>query len=217
MTGSETGYTPRLLRPTWAQLVAATVLGVAAALLAGIWLDGYVAALLGIGVGELVFVTLSMLTLWPMDAAATERNVGREDLSPIFDEVLVAIVAALAVVSVLIVQQSGNTALGAVLTLVGVFGAWACIHQTYAVHYAYEYYLDDNGGIDFHSKSPPCFADFLYLSYAVGMTYGSTDPELNDTRIRKILLRHAAVSFLFGMVILAVAINLVAGVLGIGG
>lgn len=49
------------------------------------------------------------------------------------------------------------------------------------------------------------------------MTYGSTDPELNDTRIRKILLRHAAVSFLFGMVILAVAINLVAGVLGIGG
>lgn len=136
MTGSETGYTPRLLRPTWAQLVAATVLGVAAALLAGIWLDGYVAALLGISVGELVFVTLSMLTLWPMDAAATERNVGREDLSPIFDEVLVAIVAALAVVSVLIVQQSGNTALGAVLTLVGVFGAWACIHQTYAVHYA---------------------------------------------------------------------------------
>lgn len=68
--------------------------------------------------------------------AATERNVGREDPSPIFDEVLVAIVAALAVVSVLVVQQSGNTALGAVLTLVGVFGAWACIHQTYAVHYA---------------------------------------------------------------------------------
>jgi uncharacterized membrane protein len=58
---------------------------------------------------------------------------------------------------------------------------------------------------------PPRYADFAYLAFTIGMTFQVSDTDLKTTEIRATALRHALLSYLFGSVILAATINLIAG------
>jgi uncharacterized membrane protein len=49
------------------------------------------------------------------------------------------------------------------------------------------------------------------VAFTVGMTYQVSDTEIGLTSIRAAVLRHALVSYLLGAVVLAVTINLIAG------
>jgi uncharacterized membrane protein len=57
----------------------------------------------------------------------------------------------------------------------------------------------------------PDYQDFAYLSFTVGMTFQVSDTQVTSRRIRRTLLRHALLSYLVGSVIVAVTINVVAG------
>jgi uncharacterized membrane protein len=79
------------------------------------------------------------------------------------------------------------------------------------LRYAHEYYTQPVGGIDFKSGDyEPDYRDFAYLAFTVGMTYQVSDTELNRREIRHTLLRHALLSYLFGAVILALLVNVIA-------
>jgi uncharacterized membrane protein len=79
------------------------------------------------------------------------------------------------------------------------------------LRYAVLYYSGSIGGIDFNQKDPPRFADFAYLAFTLGMTYQVSDTNLQSAQIRAAALRHGLLSFVFGSMILATTVNLVAG------
>jgi uncharacterized membrane protein len=81
------------------------------------------------------------------------------------------------------------------------------------LRYARLYYADPVGGVDFNEDVRPDFSDFAYLAFTIGMTYQVSDTDLTNRRIRRTALRHALLSFLFGTVIVAMTINIVAGLL----
>jgi len=55
------------------------------------------------------------------------------------------------------------------------------------------------------------WSDFAYLAFTIGMTFQVSDTDLQTSALRRIALRHMLVSYLFGAVIIAVTINLLAG------
>ena len=57
----------------------------------------------------------------------------------------------------------------------------------------------------------PDYLDFAYVAFTVGMCYQISDTALLTAPFRRTLLRHALLSYLFGAVIVAVVINVVAG------
>jgi uncharacterized membrane protein len=57
----------------------------------------------------------------------------------------------------------------------------------------------------------PSYRDFAYLAMTIGMTFQVSDTDLKSTAMRATALRHALLSYLFGSLILAAAVNLVAG------
>ena len=75
------------------------------------------------------------------------------------------------------------------------------------------YYDLPVGGIDYNDDDPPDYRDFAYLALTIGMTYQVSDTDLTARPIRRAALRHALLSFLFGSVIVAVTINIVASLL----
>ncbi len=89
--------------------------------------------------------------------------------------------------------------------------SWAVVHTVYALRYARLYYWGTDGGADFHEDALPAFSDFAYLAFTVAMTFQVSDTELNDKEFRRAVLRHSLLSYLFGAVILALVINVVAG------
>lgn len=59
--------------------------------------------------------------------------------------------------------------------------------------------------------APPDDRDFAYVALTLGMTFQVSDTELQNSDIRATALRHALLSYVFGAVILAAAVNLIAG------
>jgi uncharacterized membrane protein len=153
---------------------------------------------------------------WPQDPAGTERLAEEESRSRSTDTgVLLATVASLVAIAVALVQSSSRNDTGAVaavlLSVVSVVLSWALVNTVFVLKYARLYYVDepDAGGIDFKQHQPPAYSDFAYLAFTVGMTFGTTETEPTQTRIRRVVLGHALMSFLFGTGVIAVAVNLV--------
>jgi len=91
--------------------------------------------------------------------------------------------------------------------------AWLAVHTVFTLRYAQLYYADEPGGINFHEEDPPNYGDFAYLAFTLGMTFQTSDPEFNAKVIRRTALQHSLISYLFGAVILALVINIVASLL----
>jgi uncharacterized membrane protein len=78
------------------------------------------------------------------------------------------------------------------------------------LNYARQYYGGLVGGIDFGSERP-AYADFAYLAFTVGMTFQVSDTVLQSPALRRSVLKHALLSYVFGVAIIAATINLLAG------
>jgi uncharacterized membrane protein len=196
-------------------MLVAVVLGVAVALAVGNTV-GWRFALAGWVVTAGVYVVWTQLILRGMDAEQTRRWVTREDPTRwVADVVIVsASLASLGGVGYVVAagSRSGGGAIeGAGVGILTVAAPWFAVHTLFTVHYARLYYSDDSGGINFHDPEPPRFRDFAYVAFTVGMTYQVSDTEIGLTSIRTTVLRHALLSYLLGAVVLAVTINLIAG------
>lgn len=204
----------RPLRSALARLVTAVLVGLVVALGLAALLPTAFAVMIAIAVAETVFALSGVLVLWPLDAERTRSAARRQDLGPVADELLQAVVAVAGLAGIIGLLVMGGTRadpLPAAVALLGVFMSWAALHVVYATRYAFLYYdVDHPGGIDFGSgEQAPSYRDFFYVSFAVGMTYGVTDSGVTSTAMRVVVLRHGILSFVFGTVILATAINLV--------
>ena len=62
-----------------------------------------------------------------------------------------------------------------------------------------------------NARLEPRYRDFAYVAFTVGMTYQVSDTEITSKAIRTAVLRHALLSYLFGTVIIAITINVIAG------
>jgi uncharacterized membrane protein len=96
-------------------------------------------------------------------------------------------------------------------SVIDVVLAWALVNTVFALKYARMYYRGepDRAGINFKEDQPPCYADFAYMAFTVGMSFAVSETEPDSTAIRKVALGHALLSYAFGTGVLAVAINLV--------
>ena len=164
-----------------------------------------------------VYLVWTWLVIWPMDEQMTAQHANREDPTRAGSDIvlLAASVASLATVAYVLVQASSSSGLAkGLLAGVGILSvilSWALVHTIYTLRYALLYYTSPVGGVDFKEPSRPAYADFAYLSLTLGMTFQVSDTDLNTRRFRKTALRHALLSYLFGTIIVATTINLIAG------
>jgi uncharacterized membrane protein len=165
----------------------------------------------------LTYVGWVLRAVWHLDAGQTARHAEREDPTRAGSDLilLLASVVSLAGVGVVIVHAGPKGALSQGLQVgfgvASVVVSWAVIHTVYMLRYARIYYTGPDGGANFHQEEPPRYSDFAYLAFTIGMTFQVSDTELNATAFRRNVLRHSLLSYLFGTVIVALTINLVAG------
>lgn len=162
----------------------------------------------------LIFLGVTWWTVGGMDAAATAAHATREDPTEGVSSIILtmASVASLGGVAVLIAGSSqGSKSLEATLAVSSVALAWFLVHTLYTLKYAALYYTGKDGGVDFNQESNPDYGDFAYLAFTLGMTYQVSDTSITSRVIRHAALRHGLLSYLFGAVVLASIVNLVAG------
>jgi uncharacterized membrane protein len=180
-----------------------------------------VAAAAGWDAAALTFLAVVWIAIYPKDADETRMLARAEDFSrPVADLVLLsASVASLGAVAFVLVK-AGHSASDRwtliALAVATVALAWASVHTVYVLRYAGLYYEPHDPPIvvvDFNGEAGPDYHDFAYLAVTIGMTYQVSDTTLKTQEVRRTALRHALLSYLFGTVIVAVTINVVATLL----
>ncbi|MCZ9881877.1 DUF1345 domain-containing protein [Arthrobacter sp. B2a2-09] len=211
-------YGSRVYRAS-TRLVVMVVLGVAA----GIGTAAAGAPALGPAVGWGVASSVYLVMVWAvigrMDAEHTALHATRQDPSRTVSNVLVLVagVASIGAVAVMLLEvgsvQGSERDLIVLLALVVLAVSGLLVHTLYTLRYAHIYYEGVDGGIGFNQERPPCYVDFAYLAFTIGMTFQVSDTDLQTSDIRGIALRQALLSYLFGVVVLATTINLVSGLI----
>jgi uncharacterized membrane protein len=178
------------------------------------------ALLVGWDAAAIVYLALVWSTIWRLDGFETKRLAASEDASRTAAEafLLAAGVASLVAVAFVLAEAGRAAPLGrgmlAALAVTSVVFSWATVHTIFTLRYARLYYAPPVGGIGFPEDDLPDYADFVYLAFTIGMTFQVSDTDLTNRPIRRTALHHALLSYLFGSVVLAVTVSLVAALLG---
>jgi len=103
-----------------------------------------------------------------------------------------------------------------VLVVATILSAWTFTHVMFALHYAGAYYEPtDNGGIcgglKFPAKDEPDWPEFVYQAFVIGCAFATADVNVTTTPMRRIVIAHGAFAFFFNTVIVALTINIAAG------
>jgi uncharacterized membrane protein len=209
---------PDRATPASVQLTVMGLIGLCTGAVFGVLVSPRLAPLFGWDVAALTYLVLAWRALWPMDAERTAQLAIQEDPNRAVRDVLLltACVASLVAVGVIMSGARGEPAgpsrdLYSGFGMVSVLLSWLVVHTVYTTRYARIYYTGPDGGIDFHQPQPPCYADFAYVAFTVGATFQVSDTDLSSHEMRKTVLRHMLVSYLFGAIIIAATVNLVAG------
>lgn len=175
-----------------------------------------VAVLLGWCVAAWLFVTWTVARLAGMDGDATQAHARAEDDSRGVTDLilLIAALSSLAGIGLVLVEASSadgwQRGVMIALTVVAVAGAWAVVQTVFTLRYAHCYYAEQ-GGVDFNEEGMADYHDFTYLAVTVGMTFQVSDTDITSKSIRRLVTRHALISYVFGAVLIAMTINIVAG------
>jgi uncharacterized membrane protein len=183
--------------------------------------EWFYASSVGWDVAAVIFLGWTWLAIAAMDSATTETHATLEDPTKRATQaiVLAASVGSLVGVALLLVKTRNTT--GAAEVVVAALGvasialSWFVVHTLFTLRYALLYYDPDEGGtagtvggIDFGQSGPPCYSDFAYLAFTIGMTFQVSDTQVETRELRRTVLCHAFLSYLFGSLILAGTVNL---------
>lgn len=212
-----------------AQLLVATVAGVLAGRAASaLGADGGAQQwLLGWDVGVLVYLALvARLAQRATPAMMRHRARLADNGRPAILALVLACVGASLVAVVVTLrharaQHHGAGALDVALVLATVALSWLMLHTVFALHYAHVYYGDDDGpggaeergGLKFPGGGAPDYWDFVYMACIVGAAAQTADVAYTSRRMRRLGTLHAVLAFGFNTGVLALMVNVAAGLL----
>jgi uncharacterized membrane protein len=170
------------------------------------------------------YIATSIVVLLTRTVGQIREFARREDGSRIFVffMILLSSLASMVMVLLLIISRDKATTERGIFLPAAIGGmllSWMMVHIMFAFHYAHRYYDDDEeagpqkhaGGLNFPEEKKPDYPDFLYFSFVVGMTFQVSDVEITSRRIRRIVLAHGLLSFLLNTFVVALTINIIAG------
>ena len=133
--------------------------------------------------------------------------------------IVAAIASIIAIAAELSLAKSEHGLLKAVriaLAFLTVAGSWFFVQLVFALHYAHEYYGEDDGGdrrggLNFPDDDQPDYWDFVHFAAIIGVAAQTADVAFTTKSLRRTGTVHGMVAFVFNTVVLALTINLLAG------
>jgi len=184
-------------------------------------MEGMTRIMIGWDIFSLCMIIISLVLFLSMRPREIRVLAKREDAGRIvvFLIVLITTMGSLVGILVLLGNKQGwilNKSLETAIYITGVFFSWILLHAIFTYRYALLYYGDHPTNPDEHSvglQIPnelwPDYMDFAYFSFVIGMTFQVSDIEITSRPIRRLVLLHGLLSFIFNTVIVALTINAV--------
>lgn len=198
------------------RLAAMLAAGILAGGLAGSYWSWTYAPSVGWAAACVTYLVWVWSVIGGLSPAATAAHAVREDTGRAASDVLIlaATLASFGGVALILLDAGDADGLlkaGIIgVALGGIILSWCLVQTLFTLRYTFLYYRDHDG-VDFNQASSPAYRDFAYMAFTIGMTFQVSDTDLKTAAVRATVLRHALLSYLFGTIVLATTINLVAG------
>lgn len=148
-----------------------------------------------------------------MRRAACRNDANRLVLLMMTGAVMLVILTAVASE---LMQKDAATPWSIALIVATLGLAWIFSNVIYTLHYAHLFYTakeagGDAAGLNFPDTPEPDYWDFVYFSFCLGMTFQTSDVEVTESRIRRVVTLHCLEAFVFNLGIVAFTINVLGG------
>jgi uncharacterized membrane protein len=172
--------------------------------------------------GVVLFIALILFWMTRLTAAQICTKYIEEDESAPFILILVVVAAVASLFAIVEplatikqvsgAQRSAHFALAA-LTLID---SWLLVPMIFTTHYADMFYSAsaEDRPLRFPNTPEPVFWDFAYFSFTIAAACQTADVSTAHASVRRVVLAHTLISFLFNASILGFAINVTAGLIG---
>jgi uncharacterized membrane protein len=103
-----------------------------------------------------------------------------------------------------------------ILAAVTLANSWLLVPTMFTTHYADMFYstAETDRPLSFPETKMPVFGDFAYFSFTIAAACQTADVLTTRVSIRRVVIAHELISFLFNASILGFAINVTAGLIG---
>jgi len=195
--------------------------------LVGAWLipagDTVQHILAGWNLGVWLYLLLVLYLTWDAspDRVRKVARVEDENAGMVLFTVCIAAIASLAAVTLQLVSSKGlqGTALALHYLYTGltVAGSWLLIGCIFSLHYARLFYTGHNHEPPLRfadGERNPDYWDFHYFSFTISVAVQTSDVGVAGRQLRRVVLAHSLVGFVFNTAILGFTINIAAGLLG---
>jgi uncharacterized membrane protein len=175
--------------------------------------------LIGWDVGVLIYlVAAAVMMTQCASAPAMQSNAAAQDEGG-FAVLTLSVAAAVASLGAILAElatierTSPNYGLYLALAIGTVVLSWAFTHTIFALHYAHGFYGGHlrRSGLKFPGDSQPDYWDFIYFAFVIGMTFQVSDVAVTHKSMRRTVVAHGALSFFFSTAIVAMTVNIAAG------
>jgi uncharacterized membrane protein len=178
-------------------------------------------------IGVIAFLAMTWRVVQICPADRMQETVLANDQGRVGVLILVLLSTAASVASIFFLLHKGAQSdtvpplVEVALAVLTIVCSWVLTHVMFALHYAHRFYHDDpatpekdaTGGLSFPGGAPPHYWDFLYFSFVIGMTSQVSDVQVTSRAMRHLVLWHGVLSFAFYTIVLALSINIVAGLI----
>ena len=172
------------------------------------------------GISYLIF---NLILFSKSDVNQIQKQCSKEDVSSwilfafVVSACLIGLLSVLSFMNNTSTWQSGSI-IGSILCISAVGFSWLMVHFAFAVRYAHLYYGDNNKQFSKHSRGlvfpeddVPDYFDFAYFSIVIGMTFQVSDVVITSKGVRRLVLMHSIIAFIFNTVIIAMTVSQVIG------
>jgi len=173
-----------------------------------------------------VALFLLLLYLWMRSLTAQQicsRYIEEDSTTPfiLVGVTLAALLSLIAIVEPLatIRQVGGGERIAHFsLAMVTLMNSWLLVPTMFTTYYADMFYSSEpkDRPLRFPETEMPVFWDFAYFSFTIAAACQTADVLTTRASIRKVVVAHELISFLFNASILGFAINVTAGLIGTG-
>jgi uncharacterized membrane protein len=171
------------------------------------------------------YLILNWIVLFTRPIPYIRKFAQKDDGSKPFVFIMIMLFSFISLVIVLLLittnefNRPANT-LFPIICVAGIILSWFQIHTTYTFHYAHMYYdnaeddeTQDAKGLTFPSDENPDYLDFAYFAFVIGCCFQVSDVTVNSRLIRRSVLLHQLLSFGLNTFVVALTINLIAGLM----
>ena len=168
-------------------------------------------------------ISAAMIMMWRADLHRMRATAATQDQG---QGVILTLVIAAAAASIWVIAKELSAAkadaglvkaLRVALVFATVAASWFMVQLIFALHYAHEFYApgdkprSDAGGLLFPGGEAPDYWDFLHFSIVIGVASQTADIAFTAKGLRRVGAVHGVTAFTFNTVVLALTINLLAG------